>query len=81
MSQRNYKHWVTAARTDGPTVGNTSVVMRMMIDDEDVDEVVEEDVDEVVEEDVVEDVDEDDEEDVDEDDDDHLHDQQNGHDW
>ena len=72
MCQRNYKHWVTAARTDGPTVGNTSVVMRMMIDDEDVDEVVEEDV--------VEDVDEDDDEDVDEDDDDHLHDQKNGHD-
>ena len=69
MSQRNYKHWVTAARTDGPTVGNTSVVMRMMIDDEDVDEDDEEDVDE------------DDEEDVDKDDDDHLHDQRNGHDW
>ena len=80
MSRRNYKHWVTAARKDGPTVGNTSVVMRMMIDDEDVDEDDEEDVDEVVEEDVVEDVDEDDDEDVDEDDDDHLHDQKNGHD-
>ena len=45
MNRRNYKHWVTAARTDGPTVGNTSVVMRMMIDDEDVDEDDEEDVD------------------------------------
>ena len=46
MSQRNYKHWVTAARTDGPTVEKARVVMRMMIDDEDVDEDDEEDVDE-----------------------------------
>ena len=45
MSRRNYKHWVTAARTDGPTVEKARVVMRMMIDDEDVDEDDEEDVD------------------------------------
>ena len=58
MSRRNYKHWMTAARTDGPTVEKARLAMRMMIDDEDVDEDDEEDVDEVVEEDVVEDVDE-----------------------
>ena len=46
MSRRNYKHWVTAARTDGPTVEKARVVMRMMIDDEDVDEDDDEDVDE-----------------------------------
>ena len=46
MSRRNYKHWVTAARTDGPTVEKARLAMRMMIDDEDVDEDDEEDVDE-----------------------------------
>ena len=46
MSRRNYKHWMTAARTDGPTVEKARVVMRMMIDDEDVDEDDDEDVDE-----------------------------------
>ena len=45
MNRRNYKHWVTAARRDGPTVKRARVVMRMRIDDEDVDEDDEEDVD------------------------------------